>query len=151
LAKFEEFFKVRQNIIFERAKFNKRAQLEGESAEQYITTLYHLAETCNYRDMKAEMIHDRLVVYIRDQWLSQQLQMDPNLTLEQVKTRVRQKEAISQQQEILKDKPEVLPTSDLEDIKYKRKIPTKRSDNMSSHSESSAKSCTRCGQLLAER
>ena len=44
MAKFEEFFKVRQNIIFERAKFNKRAQLEGESAKQYITMLYHLAE-----------------------------------------------------------------------------------------------------------
>jgi len=60
--------------------------------------------------MKAEMIRDRLVVGIRDQRLFQQLQMDPNLTLEQAKTRVCQKEAVSQQQEILKDKPEVLPT-----------------------------------------
>jgi len=81
MVKFEEFFKVRQNVIFERAKFNKRAQLEGESAKRYITTLYHLAETYNYRDMKAEMIRDRLVVGIRDQRLSQQLQMDPNLTI----------------------------------------------------------------------
>jgi len=85
MAKFEEIFKVRQNILFERAKLNKRAQLEGESAEHYITTLYHLAETCNYRDMKAKMVRDRLVVGIRDQRLSQQLQMDPNLTLEQAK------------------------------------------------------------------
>jgi len=81
MAKFEEIFKVCQNIIFERAKFNKRAQLEGESTEQYITMLYHLAETCNYWDMKAEMIRDRLVVGIRDQRLSQQLQNGPYLDL----------------------------------------------------------------------
>jgi len=31
MTKFDEHFKVRQNIIFERAKFNKRVQLDGES------------------------------------------------------------------------------------------------------------------------
>ena len=56
VAKFDKHFKIRQNLIFERAKFNKRVQLEGESAEQYITALYHLAETCNYGEMKSEMI-----------------------------------------------------------------------------------------------
>ena len=97
LAKFDAFFKVRQNVIFERAKFNKRTQLDGESAEQYITTLYHLAETCNYpQDIKSEMIRDRLVARIRNQHLSQQLQMDPDLTLERAEIRIHQKEAISQ-------------------------------------------------------
>ena len=48
--------------------------------------------------MKSEMIRDRLVVGIRDQRLSQQLQMDPNLTLEQAKIRIHQKAAVSQQQ-----------------------------------------------------
>jgi len=48
LAKFDEHFKVRQNIIFEKAKFNKRVQLDGESSEQYITTVHQLADTCNF-------------------------------------------------------------------------------------------------------
>lgn len=39
LAKFDDFFQVRKNVIFERARFNRRNQLEGESAEQYVTAL----------------------------------------------------------------------------------------------------------------
>ena len=48
MAKFEEFFKVRKNTIYERAKFNRRDQREGESAEQYITALYEIVKTCEY-------------------------------------------------------------------------------------------------------
>ena len=40
LQKFDEFFKVRQNVIYERARFNRRSQLEGESTEQFIMELY---------------------------------------------------------------------------------------------------------------
>ena len=37
--KFDAFFKVHKNI-FERAGFNWRNQLQGESAEQYIVELF---------------------------------------------------------------------------------------------------------------
>ena len=63
LGQFDDFFKVRKNTIFERARFNNRNQ-EGESAESYITALYELAENCDYGALKAEMIRDRLVVGI---------------------------------------------------------------------------------------
>ena len=46
MAKLDAFFQVRKNVMFERAKFNRRIQLEGESVEQFITTLYTLVETC---------------------------------------------------------------------------------------------------------
>ena len=35
LLKFDEFFKVRRNVIFERARFNQRNQQQNESAEEY--------------------------------------------------------------------------------------------------------------------
>ena len=47
LQKFEDFVNVRRNVIFERARFNKRSQLEGESSERYITELYSLVDGCN--------------------------------------------------------------------------------------------------------
>ena len=94
MAKFDDHFKIHRNLIFERARFNKRVQLVGESAEQYITALYQLAENCNYDELKSEVIRDRLVVGIRDNNLSQHLQMDPELTLDKVKTRICQKEAV---------------------------------------------------------
>ena len=101
MGKFDAFFKVRRNVIFERARFNRRNQLLGESSEQYITALYSLAANCDYGDLKAEMIRDRLVVGIRDDSLSERLQMDPNLTLETAKKTIRQREAIHEQQRIL--------------------------------------------------
>ena len=62
-----------------------KVQQEGESAETYITKLYRLAETCDYGNMKEELLRDHLVVKIRDMKLSEKLQMDADLTLERAK------------------------------------------------------------------
>ena len=103
VRKFDEFFKVRKNTIFERARFNRRNQHEGESAEHYIMALYDLAANCEYGAMEPEMIRDRLVVGIRDSALSEQLQMKADLTLESAKKTIRQREAVHEQQLELKD------------------------------------------------
>ena len=102
IGKFDAFFKVRKNVIFERARFNRRNQLEGELAEQYIMELYRLADNCDYGAMRDEMIRDRLVVGIRDGQLSERLQLDAELTLEKAKKMVRQREAVHDQQQALK-------------------------------------------------
>ncbi len=81
LDKFDAYFKIRSNIIFERAKFNRRNQAEGESAEQYIACLYNLVEMCEYGALKEEMLRDRIMVGIRDKALSDKLQMDESLSL----------------------------------------------------------------------
>ena len=33
---FETYFRVKRNVIYERARFNSRNQLEGEPVEQYV-------------------------------------------------------------------------------------------------------------------
>ena len=50
--------------------------------------LYRLAEICDYGALRDEMIRDRLLVGIRDTALSQQLQLDAELTLEKAKKRI---------------------------------------------------------------
>ena len=63
-----------------------------------IADLYELAE---YGDFKEEMLHDRLVVGIRD---LAQMQTEAGLTLEKAKTMIRQKEAAKEhQREIQRD------------------------------------------------
>ena len=109
IEKLDAFFKVRKNVIFKRARFNWHNQLDGESAEQYIMELYKLAEDCEYGDMKAEMICDRLVVGIRDTALSEQLQIDPDLTLDKAKKKIRQCEAVHEQQRELKEPRQQVP------------------------------------------
>ena len=42
LGKFDGYFQVGRNIIYERARFNRRNQDGGETAEKYITELYTL-------------------------------------------------------------------------------------------------------------
>ena len=98
VKKFDEFFRVRHNVTFERACFNKRNQLPGESAENYITVLHQLAESYEYGNIKDEMIRDCLVVGIRDESLSERLQMEVNLNLDTAKKLIRQREAVQQQQ-----------------------------------------------------
>ena len=100
--KFDSFFQVRRNVIFERARFNRQWQLPGELVEQYIVELYNLVEYCNYGDFKSEMIRDRLVVGILDKTLSERLQLDPALTVEKAKQMIRQHEAVQEQQQVLK-------------------------------------------------
>jgi hypothetical protein len=53
--------------------------------------------------MKEEMIHNRLVVGIRDSALSQKLQIDPGLSLESAKRTVRQQEAVQEHNHILRE------------------------------------------------
>ena len=38
INKFDSFFKVTRNVIFERARFNQRVQVDGETAELTFTT-----------------------------------------------------------------------------------------------------------------
>ena len=97
MEKFDLYFAVRRNVIFERARFNRRVQHEGESAEVYISELYELIEFCDYGNLKDEMLRDRLVVGIRDTSLSEKMQTDPALTLEKAKTMIRQREAVREQ------------------------------------------------------
>ena len=76
--------------------------MDGESAETFIMALYALAEHCDYKETKEEMIRDRLVVGIQDGSLSERLQMEPDLMLEKAKKMIRQREAVHEQQELIK-------------------------------------------------
>lgn len=90
-----EVRQIRRNVIFKRAKFNRRDQGEGESIEQNITCLYSV-ENYNYGLLQEEMLRDRIVVGIWDKALSERLQIDPTLTLDRAKLLVRQKGVVKE-------------------------------------------------------
>ena len=58
----DEYFKVRQNVICERARFNKRTQSPGEPIDTFKHDLYKLSESCDYGNLRADMIRDIIVV-----------------------------------------------------------------------------------------
>ena len=51
----DDHYAARQNVIVERAKFNKRSQKQGESIDDFIQDLYRLAENCQYGTLKMNL------------------------------------------------------------------------------------------------
>ena len=100
--KFDSYFVKRRNVIFERAKFNRRCQKQDESVDSFITALHGLAEKCNFGTLREELIRDRLVVGLSDSTLSEKLQLDAELTLEKATTAAREKEAVKKQQAMMR-------------------------------------------------
>ena len=92
--RFDTHFVQRRNIIFEKAKFNSQKQELGESVDDFITDLHYLARCYNYEILHEEMIHDRIVVGIHDNELSQKMQLEPDLTLKQVDILVSKNQAL---------------------------------------------------------
>ena len=95
---FDKRFKVNKNIIYERAWFNQRSQLMGESADRFITKF---AKNCEFGGMKDELIRDHLVVGIWDSTLSERLQLESELTLDKAKQFIHQRESVKTQQGLL--------------------------------------------------
>ena len=55
-AKFDAHFVKCRNVVYECAMFNKRKQQEGETVDEFITSLYSLSEYCEYGALREEMI-----------------------------------------------------------------------------------------------
>ena len=66
----------------ERHKFNTRTQQRGESIQTYISDLKNKASTCEFGDLKDEMIKDRLVCGIENDKLRRSLLREDKLTLQ---------------------------------------------------------------------
>ena len=159
LERLEGFFVVRRNVIFERAKFNLRHQEEKETVDSFITALYCLAEHCGYGALHEEMIRDRLVVGLRDKKLSEQLQLNAELTLDRAVTRARQSERVKKQQEIMKSNFKPDTSANVDSVRFQQRSYTTNKEKVrwqtkgkmhvakQQHDKGSA--CKRCGRAPA--
>ena len=102
VERFHRHFVKRRNLIFERAKFNRRKQEEGELVDDFIMDLYRLVEHCSYGELHDELIRDRIVVGLRCAALSEKLQRDADLTLEKAVQMAREDETIKKEQALLR-------------------------------------------------
>ncbi|KAL5499382.1 hypothetical protein EMCRGX_G010781 [Ephydatia muelleri] len=111
----------KRNVIYERAKFNLRKQEDGEPVDDFVTTLYSLAQYCNFGDLHDEMIRDRLVVGLRDANLSEKLQLDSELTLEKAIAMARQSESVKLQQATVRGEQKIVNV-ELEAVSVKQRL-----------------------------
>ena len=97
LAKLDEHFVPKRNIIFERAQFYQRNQKDGETVESFVRSLYELSQFCEFEEKRDDFIRDKLVIGLRDRTLSEKLQMTASLTLTLAVNMARHHELIKQQ------------------------------------------------------
>ncbi|UYV72482.1 hypothetical protein LAZ67_9003322 [Cordylochernes scorpioides] len=142
LKAFDSHFCVRKNIIYERAKFNSRIQEDREPVDEFITSLYKLADSCEFEGLHEQLIRDRIVVGVRDKALSERMQLDSELTLEKAVKMVRQQEAVRQQQVDLQ-RPSTSQKVNQVKFNSKKQSP-KQQQQPSRKKEKSAKIRSRC-------
>lgn len=140
-----EHFIGKHNVIYERARFNSRYQQPGETAENFITDVYKLAEHCQYGVLREEMIRDRIVVGIRDARLSEKLQLDPKLTLESTITQVRQREEVKKQQPLIRREKTDTREGNVDAIMKKKMAKPNMTRRAQTNVTHSTGMCKRCG------
>ena len=102
-TKFDEHFVVCRNVIFERAKFNRRRQEEGETVDSFVTALHALAEHGAFGTLQDELIRNRIIVGLLDSKLAEKLQLDPELTLTKAMHLTRESKSAKKQQTLMKN------------------------------------------------
>lgn len=65
--KFRDLCTPQTNVSMERFKFNSQVQRQNESIQSYVAVLKTLAKTCQYGELKDELIRDRLVVGLQQE------------------------------------------------------------------------------------
>jgi metal-sulfur cluster biosynthetic enzyme len=143
--KFDNHFIVIRNVIFERAKFNKRKQEDGENVENFVISLYTLSEHCGYNDLREEMIRDRIVDGIKDANLSVKMQLDPDIALKRATDMARQSESVRKQQSLVRNE---LCDSTIDAVKTKTRNQRERQSMprpKKPFSQRKGAGCRRCG------
>ncbi|KAL4708473.1 hypothetical protein ACJJTC_014081 [Scirpophaga incertulas] len=79
--KLDEYFEIKRNVTVERHKFFTRSQQQSESIEQYVFDLRKLAQTCEFGELRDDLIKDRLVCGIYNSAIRERLLREDDLTL----------------------------------------------------------------------
>jgi len=83
--------------------YNRLNQNDSDSVDDFITRLYSQVDKCRYGNLRDEIMRDRIVVGIKDKYLSEKLQLDSELTLERAVNQVRNAELVKLQQKELQE------------------------------------------------
>ncbi|XP_068696020.1 uncharacterized protein [Montipora foliosa] len=103
ITKFEELCIGETNETYKRYIFNRRNQEEGESIDKYVNVLRTLAQSCNFCScLHDSLVHDRLVLGIRNSGTRKKLLQEKKLTLSRAIDICKSSEATSQQMKTIR-------------------------------------------------
>ena len=84
--------------------FSKRSQKAGETNKNLICDLHDLSSKCGWdEEHRKSQMSTQLLAGMVDKTLSQELQLDPNLTVDVITSRMRAKEVLLENQRLESD------------------------------------------------
>lgn len=98
--KLDAFLIRESNIIYESACFHQRRQMPCKLIKQFMTAPHVLANKCDFGKGGKHLVRDRFVLCLRDDKLSESLQMDAKLSLAIAMEKARLKQTVQQEQEV---------------------------------------------------
>lgn len=142
LQKFEDYFKPKRNITYERYKFFTRKQQQHETVDQFVTVLKKLASTCEFGNLKNDLIKDLLICGLQSNVLRETLLKDTDLDLEKAINVCRTSEIAKQQSSVV-----TMETGKTEEIHRVAVASSQERQRRNNNEESSRtyKQCYRCG------
>lgn len=127
--------------------------------DAFLTSLYALAESCEYGELYAELLRDRLEVGLKDYTLSKKKQLDRELTLMKAITMARQSEEVKRQQTDLRGELSAAGKANVDalhknrgkpptakQIKAKGQTPGNLKAKKAAQSVTENKTCHKCGK-----
>ena len=83
IEKFDQYCIPRKNITFLRHKFFTHRQVEGQSFDEFVTSLRKLSADCEFGDLNSYLVRDIIVVGVTSNRLRERMLRESNLSLEQ--------------------------------------------------------------------
>eukprot|EP00118_Oscarella_pearsei_P023104 m.272463 g.272463 ORF g.272463 m.272463 type:complete len:1311 (+) comp40563_c0_seq3:40-3972(+) len=154
MQKFDGYFVKKHNVTYERARFNRRRQLEGETVDEFLTALHSLAEHCQFERQYDDFVRDIFVIGLKDESLTEVLLQDAELTLEKAMTSARAREAARKHKRDLKllgkgEEAQLKEVSFVRKGKKKGHFKKREKKHEKPESRSQEQVCGRCGHSPA--
>ena len=102
LKALEAYFKPKTNVVYERFLFNSATQSSEEGIDEFENRLRKMASLCKYGMLTDEMIHNSIIIGIRDKATKLRLLKEEELDLNKALSICRSNEAASKQLNFMK-------------------------------------------------
>ena len=135
IKKMDDYIIGDTSETYERYKFNRRDQADGENIDEYVAVLKDLAGTCNLcscANLKDSLLRDRIVLGVRDDQLRKEMLQRRKLSLQEAIDHCKAYESSEQAMQSIVDEKEAVHK-----IKMKRQYQTLKTK----------KTCYFCGEI----
>ena len=145
----DNYFMPRDNHLHYAVLLGSRVQQADESNEQFIRNVHELAAKCGNWDQahRNDMMRTRLLAGMRDKELSRELQLNVNITLEEIKQQMRTKEIIAKNQKAELDEPQSVQPVESQSVQpvQQTSYPYKSKSNTGQTGSQMITDCKFCG------